>query len=53
MNYAKIQYQICFQIGRCHQSICYDFAANYSADVWVSRNIEKDEAVNHYRNQEK
>ena len=41
---------------RCHQSFWYDdFVANCSADVWVSRKIEKekDEAVNLFWEQEK
>ena len=51
----RIWFLIWFQIGRCHQSSRYDFVANFSADVWVSRKIEKekDEAVNHYWEQEK
>ena len=40
---------------KMRQSFWYDFVANCSADVWLSRKIEKekDEAVNHYWEQEK
>ena len=49
VSYRKRPLIIAKQIGRCHQSFQYDFAANCSAGVrvsWKIGKVEKDEQEN-------